>query len=268
MVALVTFNPRPRIERVPLANDQFCYVIDDAVLEPERLVAFAAANAEAFHSVNYNAYPGILLPTPGQISVALNEFFLQHIRRLFDARRIVQMHSRLALVTLAPQSLRPWQTLCHCDSVGIEPRHSIQASVLYLFRDAGMGGTSFYEATRPAREIAMLFHDANTLSPEMFEQKNALGRGYMLTSNRYFRGHHCTGKTQRRSAGRPPDVEWVLHLPPQCGLKGHGDVNSSSFFARERMTVLQSAKTGVGTTFALSSDTLVHDVILACTRND
>ena len=187
MVALVTFNPRPRIERVPLANDQFCYVIDDAVLEPERLVAFAAANAEAFHSVNYNAYPGILLPTPGQISVALNEFFLQHIRRLFDARRIVQMHSRLALVTLAPQSLRPWQTLCHCDSVGIEPRHSIQASVLYLFRDAGMGGTSFYEATRPAREIAMLFHDANTLSPEMFEQKNALGRGYMLTSNRYFR---------------------------------------------------------------------------------
>jgi len=187
MATLVTFNPRPRVERVPLANDQFCYVIDDAVLEPERLVAFAAANAEAFHRVDYNAYPGILLPTPGEISVALNDFFVQHIRRLFDARRIVQMHSRLALVTLTPRSLRPWQTLCHCDSVGIEPRHSIQASVLYLFGDAGMGGTSFYEPARPAREIALLFHDANTLAPEVFEQKHALGRGYMLTSNRYFR---------------------------------------------------------------------------------
>jgi hypothetical protein len=162
-------------------------VIDDAVLEPERLVAFAASNADAFHSVDYNAYPGVLLPTPGEISVALDDFFRQHIRRRFDARRIVHMHSRLALVTLAPQSLRPWQSLCHCDNVGIDPQYSMQASVLYLFRDAGMGGTSFYEPTRSAQETALLFHDANTLPVEVFEQKRALGRGYMLTSNPYFR---------------------------------------------------------------------------------
>jgi hypothetical protein len=181
----VTFNPRPRIERVALSAGQSCFVVDDALLNPERLVAFAGEKREAFQPVDFNAYPGILLPTP-QVSVVLNEFFLQHMRRLFDARRVLHMHSRLALVTVPPHLLSARQALCHRDSVGLDPRHSIQASVLYLFGDAGMGGTSFYQATVPEREVALLFHDASTLPGEAFAQKYALEPGYMIDSNRYF----------------------------------------------------------------------------------
>lgn len=181
----VVFNPRPRFERVPLSGSQSCFVVDDALLEPELLVAFAARQREAFQPVDFNAYPGILLPTP-KVSVALNEFFLQHVRRLFDARRVLHMHSRLALVTVPPHLLSARQALCHRDSVGIDPQHSIQASVLYLFRDAGMGGTSFYQPTVPENEVALLFHDASTLPGEAFAQKYALEPGYMIDSNRYF----------------------------------------------------------------------------------
>jgi hypothetical protein len=146
----VVFNPRPRIERVPLPGGQSCFVVDDALLDPERLAAFAASQRDAFQPVDFNAYPGTLLPTP-LVSAALNEFFLQHIRKLFDARRVIHMHSRLALVTVPPHRLSARQALCHRDNVGIEPKYSIQASVLYLFKDASMGGTSFYQPTVPER---------------------------------------------------------------------------------------------------------------------
>lgn len=179
------FNPTPRIERVPLSGAHSCFVVDDALLDPERLVAFAASQREAFRPVDFNAYPGILLPTP-QVSVALNEFFLQHMRRLFDARRVIRMHSRLALVTVPPYLLSARQALCHRDSVGIGSEHSIQASVLYLFKDASMGGTSFYQPAIPERDVALLFHDASTLPGEAFAQKYALEPGYMIDSNRYF----------------------------------------------------------------------------------
>ncbi|HET7062826.1 MAG TPA: DUF6445 family protein [Rudaea sp.] len=181
----VAFNPRPRIERVPLSGGQSCFVVDDALLDPERLAAFAARQREAFQPVDFNAYPGVLLPTP-QVSVVLDEFFRQHVRRLFDARRVLHMHSRLALVTVPPHTLSARQALCHRDSVGLDPQHSIQASVLYLFKDASMGGTSFYQPTVTEREVALLFHDASTLPEEAFAQKYMLEPGYMIDSNRYF----------------------------------------------------------------------------------
>jgi len=182
----LAFNPQPRIERVALAGGAACYVIDDALLDPQALVEIAARRHADFGEVDFNAYPGILLPTPGPVSDALGDFFVRHMRRLFDARRIVHMHTRLALVTLAPEQLRPRQQLCHRDSVGIEPGHSIQASVLYLFKDAGLGGTSFYAPAVAESEAALLFHEASTLAPEAFQRKYPIDPGYMTDSNRWF----------------------------------------------------------------------------------
>jgi hypothetical protein len=183
----VVFNPRPRIERVELVAGRACFVIDDALLEPERLVEFAAAQREAFRSVDFNFYPGVLLPTPGAISTALNAFFIEHVRRLFDARRVQHMHSRLALVTVPPETLQPLQCICHTDRLGLEDEQSIQASVLYLFKDTTLGGTSFYEASLAARETAQLFHDAGALPAAEFMQRYDIARGYLCDSNRYFR---------------------------------------------------------------------------------
>ena len=95
MVSAAIFNPNPRIECVPLSNGQSCLVIDDALVEPERWVEFAAAQRNAFRNVDFNAYLGIFLLAPGDVVAALNDFFMQHVRNRFDARRMLSTLSLL-----------------------------------------------------------------------------------------------------------------------------------------------------------------------------
>ena len=180
------FNPRPRIERIALVNGAFCLVIDDAFAEPERIVEFAINHRAAFRNVDFNAYPGTYLLAPTTLSNALSEFFMQHLRRFFDARRIMSSHCRFSLVTLRPEQLRPYQWFCHSDNLNVPAPQSIQASVLYLFKDESLGGTSFYETAVSRAEIAMFNRDAGELSPETFAQKYALEPTYMCESSRYF----------------------------------------------------------------------------------
>lgn len=183
---LVVFNPQPRIDRRSLTDGQVCYVVDDALLNPERLEEWAAARSTAFRRVDFNAYPGNYLVLPPAAGQALQDFFARHMRGLFDARRLLQMSCRMSMVTLAPQVLRPYQWLCHSDRFGLSPAQSIQASILYLFEDEGLGGTGFYKPARPAAEIAQLFGDANTLSAEAFTDRYGIEPGYLLASNAWF----------------------------------------------------------------------------------
>jgi hypothetical protein len=187
MQQLIAFNPRPRIERVDLGHGRGCLVIDDALLEPEWLVEFATEQRAAFHRVDYNAYPGLLLPTPGRISEALITFFGDHLRRFFDARRVQAMHSRLALVTLPAAELKPWQCICHSDRFDLTYGQSIQASVLYLFKDASLGGTGFYVPALPPEETRQMFADANRLTPAEFTHRHGVPQAYLCDSNRCFR---------------------------------------------------------------------------------
>jgi hypothetical protein len=180
------FNPHATTQVVTLDDRHFCLVIDDALLEPERLVQFAAARREAFRPVDYSAYPGVYLMPPADVVNGLNEFFRQQVRRRFGARRCVSWHSCFSLVTLPPQDLQPRQWLCHVDDLGLDPRLSMQASVLYLFKDEGLGGTSFYAPIRPVAEIAALYTDAKSLSGEAFTQKYGISAGYMHGPNDYF----------------------------------------------------------------------------------
>jgi len=181
------FNLQPRIEALRLANGQVCHVIDDALTAPERVRAWAVAQRDAFRNVDFNAYPGTYLLAPDAIQNALREFFVTHLRRLFDARRVLDMHCRYSMVTLPPERLSPRQRLCHRDSINVPMRQSIQASVLYLFEDASLGGTSFFEPARGEHEAAALFHEASMLSSAAFERKYAIGTGYMTQSNPWFR---------------------------------------------------------------------------------
>jgi hypothetical protein len=210
--ALIEFNPNPRIERVPIVDGQWCYVIDDALRDPERLVQFASEQRDEFHVVDYNAYPGLLLPTPGEISEKLDAFFVDHLRRFFDARRVVHMHSRLAMVTLPPEQLRPYQRICHSDTMSPDPQHSLQASVLYLFRDASLGGTSFYVPKLPLPETRQLFSDASALTNAQFMRRYDIQPGYLYESNRYF----------HRAASVP--AKWNRLIFYDGGLLHSGDI--------------------------------------------
>lgn len=180
------FNPAPRIQAVPITPQHACYVIDDALLEPERWVELAQAHVDRFAESPHNAYPGPELRMPDAVSTQLDAFFATHVRRRFGLRRTQRMYSRLALATRAPETLHPRQWLCHVDRLDTEPGQAIVASVLYLFADAALGGTSFYVPRRPLPEIAALVHDSGTLDPVAFTAKYALQPGYMGASNDWF----------------------------------------------------------------------------------
>ncbi|GAB3382460.1 DUF6445 family protein [Lysobacter fragariae] len=180
------FNPNPRIEVVRIGDRPVCYVIDDALVDPQRWVDHAAARADAFEETDHNAYPGPELRMPDADSAQLDAFFSMHLRRAFDVRRTLRMYSRMALATRQPEQLAPRQWLCHVDRMDIDPGQAVIASVLYLFRDESLGGTGFYRPLRPLPEIAQAVQDSARLSGTEFTARHGLAAGYMTASNTLF----------------------------------------------------------------------------------
>ncbi len=180
------FNPNALLTLRQLDEGHSCYVMDDALLDPEALLQFAVSRRDEFKRPESSPYPGTSLPAPPAVTRALDELFTQRVRRFFDARRTLQTHCRLSMVTLRPDELRPDQWLCHRDGEELGPRHCRQASILYLFKDERLGGTKFYTPVRPAREIASLFSDSRTMAPAEFTRRYAIEPGYIDGSNAYF----------------------------------------------------------------------------------
>jgi len=180
------FNPSPRVERVDLAGGLSCLVVDDALEHPERLRQYAIAHREEFRHAPFNAYPGMELPMPADVTAQLDEFFRHHIRSLLGGRRTLKMNCRMAMVTVPDNELEARQCICHRDSAWIDPGQSIAASVLYLFDDPDLGGTSFFAPKKSVREIDLLIHDSSTASNADFFGKYRIAHGYMAESNDYF----------------------------------------------------------------------------------
>ncbi len=180
------FNPRPRIDVLPIDGTHACYVIDDALRQPEQLVDYARANRERFEMAPHNAYPGLELRMQDDFSAHLDDFFRLHVRARLGARRTQRMYSRLSMATLAPEQLQPPQWICHRDRMIFAANQCIAASVLYLFHDASLGGTAFFIAKKPARTIDVMIHESGTLAAETFASKYGVERGYFTGSNDYF----------------------------------------------------------------------------------
>ena len=180
------FNPNPRIQTVPIAGRHVCHVIDDALREPEALVEFAARHRGHFEETAHNAYPGFELRMPDAFSAQLDAFFATHIRSRLGMRRTERMYSRLAITATPPERLKPFQSICHVDRLSVEPQHRIAASVLYLFRDAQLGGTAFYAPKHPPEVIVPLIQDSSSLDADAFRDKYGIATGYMTDSNAWF----------------------------------------------------------------------------------
>lgn len=180
------FNPAAQVERIEFGHGLSCLVVDDALRDPEALREFAVAHRAKFRQAPFNAYPGIELPMPATFSAQLDAYFMQHIRTLLGGRRTVKMNSRMAMVTAQAGELEPRQRICHRDSAWIAPEHMIAASVLYLFEDPRLGGTSFYRPSRTMPEIEQLVHDSSTLDRAAFDARHRLAQDYMSGSNEYF----------------------------------------------------------------------------------
>ena len=180
------FNPRPNIRCVAITPKASCYVIDDALSEPERWVALASEHRDAFESAPFNAYPGVELRMPDAISAALDAYFAEHIRNRMGARRLLRMYSRLAMATRTVDALEPRQWICHRDRLESAPDRIIGASVLYLFKDASLGGTAFFVPRRSAQETAVLIHESGQLAAAEFTRKYGIAASYPVASNDWF----------------------------------------------------------------------------------
>ncbi|QNA89816.1 hypothetical protein G4G28_17420 [Massilia sp. Dwa41.01b] len=186
------FNPRPLIRSISLPGFKPCVVIDDFLLDPEKMLAFAAARRAAFAVDAGNYFPGPEVAMPSDFTALLSEFFTLHIRPLLGGRRTLQATSRLSMVTKPPGTLQPLQRICHSDTmvgtrrVDSQAGEAMAASVLYLFRDPDLGGTSFYKPRRPPEEIAALNWEARALTGEAFSRLLGGPPGYLTSSNGYF----------------------------------------------------------------------------------
>jgi len=180
------FNPNPRIEILPILPGQDCIVIDDALLEPERLIELAVRHREAFAESPHNAYPGIELPLPELICTRLDDCFARHARARLGGRRSLRTISRLALVTRQPSELQPRQWICHRDRLGLEPGRRVMASVLYLFRNEALGGTRFFRPLQPAAEIDRLVLASGVMTGPEFSARFGIAPGYPGASNDWF----------------------------------------------------------------------------------
>lgn len=172
------YNPQPRIDVLPLFDGHQAFVVDDALLEPRRVVDLACAHRDAFAVMGHNAYPGLELRLPDPVSAALNDFFLQHVRSRLGIRRVERMYSRLAMVTFAPGRLGPPQWFAHRDRFGLVPPQCVAASVLYLFDDPALGGTAFFRPRRPLPEVERMVHDSGVLAPDAFTAAYGIAPGY------------------------------------------------------------------------------------------
>lgn len=180
------FNPDARLHELPLHDGDVCVVMDDALAEPARLVELACRYREDFREVGYNAYPGRQLPLPEAFTAQLTAQFDRAARNRLGGRRTLHAHSRLALVTTAPDQLAPAQRLPHRDRLQGSGVGLIAASVLYLFEDETLGGTAFYRPRRPAAEIDALLADAQRLAPAEFDARHGVPPAYVDAGNAWF----------------------------------------------------------------------------------
>ncbi|HEX4858720.1 MAG TPA: DUF6445 family protein [Usitatibacteraceae bacterium] len=183
---MIVFNPDAPASVVELAPGREVIIFDEALKNPEALVALACTQRRELQVSPHNAYPGVMFPLHETIRDRATEFFQGTVRSRLGARRVRHANVRLAMVTTPPDQLQARQTIPHRDSQTLEAGECIIASVLYLFHDASLGGTAFYRARRSDLETRQLIHDSSTLDAVTFERVHGIARAYFSGSNNWF----------------------------------------------------------------------------------
>jgi hypothetical protein len=172
------------LRTVPLGPGRTCVVVDDALLDPQ--AAIDAAAAQRFEAPPY-PYPGLVSEAPPSVTTRIADFFATQVRGHLGVRRTLDLTVRWSIVCTPEDRLDPRQWQCHRDRVTQEDGDILfAASVLYLFRDPALGGTSFYVPRQSAAETDRLQADSQTLDAAAFAARWGVRPGYMDGSNAYF----------------------------------------------------------------------------------
>jgi len=179
------FNPRPRVRVLQDPPGTACVVVDGLLDNPQDVRDWACRQPLA--APQDYPYPGLVAPIPADSTAGLKEHFNLHVRRALGARRTLDIAARVSLVTTPPAQLRPVQWLCHRDRIAANPQQVLfAASVLYLFDNPALGGTSLYRPRRSPQETDRLLLDSQTLEAAAFSARYGLHPGYMTQDNDWF----------------------------------------------------------------------------------
>jgi len=171
------FNPRPQVQVLPIGDGHACIVIDDALVGPERLPAFAHAYREDFQQAPASQFPGPQLRMPDEFTGLLDDVLREHARRPLGVRRTLFGASRLSLVTSPPRALAP----AHWSPRRVrafEPDQRIVLAELFLFHDEALGGIRFFVPRVSPQHVEQMEHDAETLAPDEFSLRHGVTAGY------------------------------------------------------------------------------------------
>jgi hypothetical protein len=181
------FREKAKIHAAPLIPGVHAFVIDDALSNPNALIQFAKKARAAFRAIPVDNFPGVQLRMTDAFTHKIEEFFRLNLREYFEARRILETHSRLSLTTLKPAQLSPQQCLPQRSTEGLPREHIGISMSLCLFEDESLGGIGFYEPEQQPPQIAHLIQNSKTLSADDFATLHPMKRGYCSGSNEYFR---------------------------------------------------------------------------------
>lgn len=230
------FNPEPVVTYLPLGDAAVC-IIDDALQEPGRWVELARLHADSFVEAPGNAYPGIELPMPDSIAAQCMAFFDARLNHRFGLRGCVHGHAKLAIATHPEQRLQPFQTIPHVDRLRMHAGQAAMASVLYLFEDERLGGTSFYRPRVDASRLAGLFEDAARLDAGTFGVRHGLPRRYPAGSSDWFEHVLTVPPRWNRLIAYPGTIFHSSHVPDPSRLHadpGKGRLTLNGFFVCQR----------------------------------
>lgn len=177
------FHPEPRVRVVPLPHGGHCVVVDNALANPEGVRQWAAA--QTFGPPGF-PYPGSVFNAPAILGDRMAEFFAEHARGPLGGRRTLEHQARLSLLSTPPEALEPRLWQCHRDIVPADPRLLCAASVLYLFHEPALGGTSMYRPLRSPEETDRIVQDSYDMDAATFSARHGVAPGYMNDSNAHF----------------------------------------------------------------------------------
>lgn len=178
VMPLLKINSECRVSRVHLFDDHFAVVVDDVLADPETVVGWAEENLARFRRNPAFQFPGPELPLTDEDTQVLVGLIRQRLKNELGISRLVgDSFCRLSMVTFRPEALSWRQTMCHTDaSSNVGAMHTL-ASVLYLFRNAALGGTAVY-SQRPGKDIKAF--------TRALEQGSAHERQQLLRANPVF----------------------------------------------------------------------------------
>jgi hypothetical protein len=125
-------------------------VIDDALIDPDRLIDEAASLRFAPADEGRGGYPGVRARAPDALALAILHNALPLTANVFGLKdaRLARFDCSYSIVTARPESLHPLQRVPHIDT-----RDPYRIAILLYLGRGPAGGTAFYRQDSTGLEL-------------------------------------------------------------------------------------------------------------------